>query len=208
MNVQHPGADLVRDPGHVAAPPSGEEVAFEQLYRRTCGAAGGSGAADAADLLAQVYLVAWRRRDVLPPADQQRPWLYGIARLVLAEHHRRTPAHLPLDEVAQHGGGPGAVGGGDDVPGGSARAVALHRALAELGEVDRELLLLTVWDGLTGSEAARALGISSGAARVRLHRARRRLGGHPGLRALLDEPEPADPRPVVARDSAHRTGYR
>ena len=50
----------------------------------------------------------------------------------------------------------------------------LNAALAGLSESDRELLLVVAWEGLTHAEAAAALGISPGAARTRLHRARRR----------------------------------
>lgn len=176
-----------------------EEAAFERLYlttradllahlhRRTGGRVGG--ASEAADLLAQVYLVAWRRRDVMPPEGQQRPWLFGVARLVLAEHHRTTPAHASLDELTEQQVPRARQTQDDDAdPGASARsAVVLRRALVDLPEVDRELLLLTVWDGLSIAEAARSLGISAGAARVRLHRARRRLKSHGELAALLDE---------------------
>jgi hypothetical protein len=38
---------------------------------------------DAADVVADTYLVAWRRLDQVP-ADAERPWLFGVARKVLA----------------------------------------------------------------------------------------------------------------------------
>jgi RNA polymerase sigma-70 factor (ECF subfamily) len=53
----------------------------------------------------------------------------------------------------------------------------LRAALAVLTDSDRELLLLVGWEGLSQAEAATALGISPGAARVRLHRARKRALG-------------------------------
>lgn len=59
------------------------------------------------------------------------------------------------------------------------------RAMSELGDEDRELLLLISWEELSPGEAARVLGISSLAARSRLHRARRRL------RTLLEQRESA-----------------
>jgi len=52
---------------------------------------------------------------------------------------------------------------------------ALASALATLGERDREVLLLTAWEGLAPGEAATVLGCSRNAFAVRLHRARRRL---------------------------------
>ena len=51
----------------------------------------------------------------------------------------------------------------------------MFRALAALGERDREALLLVAWDGLEPAAAAEALGVRSGTFAVRLHRARRRF---------------------------------
>jgi RNA polymerase sigma-70 factor (ECF subfamily) len=57
--------------------------------------------------------------------------------------------------------------------------------MTELSDEDRELLLLVAWEGLSPNEVAKVLGISSLAARSRLHRARRRL------RALIESDTPA-----------------
>ena len=43
---------------------------------------------DAADVTADTFLVAWRRLAHVPPAHETRPWLYGVARRVLANHRR------------------------------------------------------------------------------------------------------------------------
>ena len=51
----------------------------------------------------------------------------------------------------------------------------LGRALAALSERDREVLLLVAWEDLSPALAARALGVTQAAFRVRLHRSRRRL---------------------------------
>jgi RNA polymerase sigma-70 factor (ECF subfamily) len=51
----------------------------------------------------------------------------------------------------------------------------VYEALRALRPRDREVLLLTAWDGLNASEAAAVLGCSPTAYRIRLHRARRRL---------------------------------
>jgi DNA-directed RNA polymerase specialized sigma24 family protein len=69
--------------------------------------------ADAADVLSETLLVAWRRADALPQdAEGARRWLIGVARGVLA-NQRRT--HLLAC--------PGRAGGGADRrgPGGAAR---------------------------------------------------------------------------------------
>src|SRR6476469_3060928 len=44
--------------------------------------------ADAADIVAETFLVAWRRLDDVPAGAEARPWLFGVARRVLANHYR------------------------------------------------------------------------------------------------------------------------
>jgi RNA polymerase sigma factor (sigma-70 family) len=137
---------------------------------------------DAADVVAETFLVAWRRFDEVPVDDGARLWLYGVARLVVTNawraERRRTRLGARLaeslrTEIATH-----------QAPRGEAAEIL--RAIGELGEEDRELLLLISWEGLSPGEAARVLGVSGLAARSRLHRARRRL------RALISEREATD----------------
>jgi RNA polymerase sigma factor (sigma-70 family) len=54
-------------------------------------------------------------------------------------------------------------------------AQLLARALCRLAESDREVLQLTVWEGLTPAELATAMSIPAATVRTRLHRARLRL---------------------------------
>jgi RNA polymerase sigma factor (sigma-70 family) len=132
---------------------------------------------DAADVVAETFLIAWRRLAEVPIDAGARLWLYAVARRVIANLHRterrrtrlgRRLAESLQTELATH-----------PPPGGEA-AEAL-RAIAGLGDEDRELLLLVSWEELSPGEAAKVLGISSLAARSRLHRARRRL------RALMED---------------------
>ncbi|HZU92821.1 MAG TPA: sigma-70 family RNA polymerase sigma factor [Microbacterium sp.] len=120
---------------------------------------------DAEDLAAEVFEIAWRRRaDV--PVDWVLPWLYRTAGFVLANHRRRVRA-LPLqlaDEPID-----------DDHAHRIAERDRLSRALAELSERDRDILLMHAWEGLTGDELAAALGISRSGAQAALSRARARL---------------------------------
>jgi RNA polymerase sigma-70 factor (ECF subfamily) len=51
----------------------------------------------------------------------------------------------------------------------------IEHAVADLGETDQEILRLHAWEELAHDEIALVLGLSRGAVRVRLHRARRRL---------------------------------
>jgi RNA polymerase sigma-70 factor, ECF subfamily len=128
--------------------------------------------ADADDVLAEVFLVAWRRLEEVPSA-QERIWLLGVARRALANQRRGSTRKGALRErLAVHASAP-APAPAQPFP--AAGQTRLGRALASLSESDRELLLLLAWEGLGNDEAARVLEIRPRALRVRLHRARRRL---------------------------------
>ncbi|AGL19054.1 RNA polymerase sigma factor [Actinoplanes sp. N902-109] len=127
---------------------------------------------DAADVVAETFLVAWRRGRELPGGDDARLWLYGVARRVLANQHRgdqrreRLGARLRQRLAPEPAADPGA-----EVP----DRLAVRAALARLPELDREVLTLTVWEGLPPREVAGVLGLSAAAVRTRLSRARARL---------------------------------
>jgi RNA polymerase sigma factor (sigma-70 family) len=145
---------------------------------------------DAADLVAETYLVLWRRIGRLPGDDDgARAWAFGVAGGVLRNHRRGVRRRLALadrlrDSLAE--------ATEPDVPAGSP---SVRAALAQLSEEDQELVTLIAWDGLSPTQAAQALGIEPGAARVRLHRARRRL------RATLGAAEGLEPPPPTAASS-------
>lgn len=135
----------------------------------------------ARDVTAETFLVAWRRLDVA--LERGLPWLYATAALTLRNHHRsehRTGA--VAERLASLAPAPA-----DDHAEGHASRDAVRRAVRSLPEGDRELLLLTVWEQLDVRSAALVVECSTGAAHVRLHRARRRL------RALLEDPGPLEP---------------
>jgi RNA polymerase sigma-70 factor, ECF subfamily len=76
---------------------------------------------------------------------------------------------------------------------GIAEADAVETAMRRLGRRDQELLYLIAWEDLKIADAAQVLGCSVATARVRLHRARRRLA------RLLDEEVLGVSDPSVAR---------
>ncbi len=122
--------------------------------------------ATAADVLSEVFVVAWQRLDEVP-ADPL-PWLLACARRVLWHQQRAERRRVKLVErlTVNTPRTPLSVELRDD---------ALAQAFATLTERDREALLLTAWEGLTADKAARVLGCSPQAFRVRAHRARKRL---------------------------------
>lgn len=122
---------------------------------------------DAEDVVAETFLVAWRRLESLPA--EPLPWLLGIARKVIATRrrgnrrvsnlhnrlHEHAPRFQPIDDPADRAG--------------------LAAAFNSLSEKDREVLMLVGWDGLTATQAAEVLGCSPQSLSLRLHRARKRL---------------------------------
>jgi RNA polymerase sigma-70 factor (ECF subfamily) len=128
-----------------------------------------------ADLAEEAVAAAFARVLDGPPAPdgvRARPWLFGVTRHVCLDmrhaRSRRAPEealHLSADGAA----GPEAVAEARD-----ALAGALDD-LAGLPEDLRAALLLRVQEGLSHEAIGEVLGITSGAARVRVHRARTAL---------------------------------
>lgn len=123
----------------------------------------------AADAVAETYLVLWRRLDDAP--EQVLPWLYGVARKVIANQRRGQQRQSALSaRLAEE------LAGLPDLRGPEPQqAPALRRAFAALSDQDRELLALLAWEHLDRDQVALSLGISRATARVRIHRARQRF---------------------------------
>ena len=153
----------------------------------------------ARDVVAETFLVAWRRLAAVPsdPA-QAEPWLYGVARRVLANVDRSAQRRLRVtarlwNEVHGH-----------QVPDPAAAISERQRicqALSRLPELDREVLLLLGWEELTIAGAAVAMGCSPSAMAMRVQRARRRM-----LRALRsidgdEQPSPSLSQSLVQSES-------
>jgi RNA polymerase sigma-70 factor, ECF subfamily len=163
------------DDGWVVRAP--ELARFELLFREHADAVLAYAARrtdpDAAqEVVAETFLVAWRRLAVVP--DPALPWLLGVARRVLANERRsskrgqaltlrlvrepRRHAHEPTDEVDER--------------------LSAQAALGLLPPHEREAIELLAWEGLSTAEAAQVLGCSRGVLAVRVYRARRRLRSH------------------------------
>jgi RNA polymerase sigma-70 factor (ECF subfamily) len=149
-------------------------------------------AQDAADVVAEVFLVAWRRLDDVPSAEGGRLWLYGVARNALANQKRSERRRERLAEQLRWQL-PAAVQSVTPLP---PETGTIRAALDRLGSEDQEILRLAGWEELTPGEIAIVLGISQVAARSRLHRARRRLRA-----ALQRGLEPEEPRPVCPQEA-------
>ena len=125
---------------------------------------------DAADVVAETFTVAWRRLEDVPDGEQARPWLYGVARRVLANQRRGIERRRRLQDRLQD---ESTRPVGSEASDGELPEVAhVGEAFAQLAEGDRELLTLVAWDGLSREQIAAILGCSPTTVRVRLHRAR------------------------------------
>jgi RNA polymerase sigma-70 factor (ECF subfamily) len=158
--------------------PAGDgQVEFRQLFtstysrlvayarRRTLNSA------EADDVVAEVYAIAWRRRSDLPTDGPALPWLYGIAANVVRNSRRAGSRRLQLVERLQadptvHASAVDAEDQAHD---------QLRLALERLSWDDQEVLRLVTWEGLSHAEAGQALDCSTNAVGIRIHRARQRL---------------------------------
>jgi RNA polymerase sigma factor (sigma-70 family) len=149
-----------------------------------------------ADMTAEVFVAAIRSADDFEPGlGSERAWLYGIARNIAASERRR--AAREHDARSRFAGrrllDDDDIGRMEDRIDAEAEARHARAALAGLADDQRAVLELVAIDGLSVRDAAVALGIQPGAARVRLHRARR------AARSALGQqrPEPAGAEPLT-----------
>lgn len=124
---------------------------------------------EAEDVASETFVRAWARRDRLR-TETLKAYLLAIARSIFLKHRKTTNNHQELSEDLT-----------DGAPDPQRQATArmdLNRvtnALARLPETDRLALVLRTEQSLPYAEIGRVLEISEGAARVKVHRARRRL---------------------------------
>jgi RNA polymerase sigma-70 factor (ECF subfamily) len=129
---------------------------------------------EAADAAADTFLVAWRRFGEMPRGDAERPWLYGVAYRVVSNQRRSALRRGRLTERLK-------MTDSDTVDGPGLQVIRsetdreVMEALARLNEIDREVVLMSLWEEMSSPEVAEALGIKQAAVRKRLSRARRRL---------------------------------
>lgn len=145
------------------------EAAYPDLLRFAQRRAPGT---QAEDIVAEAFLVAWRRLDDVPEQLlDARAWLFGIARHTIMNTHRgaerRRALAVRLAEIT-----PASAYDDAELV---ARQVDLAAAWSRLSAVHQEALALAVLDDLAAPQAAVVLGISPVAFRLRLSRARRAL---------------------------------
>jgi RNA polymerase sigma-70 factor (ECF subfamily) len=178
-----------------------DDAWFEQLYERHHRAVSAYcvrrvGHSEAPDAVGEVFAVAWRRVDDVPGDDRALPWLYGVARRVVSHHWRGARRGRRLVEkagtvrVVPH-------------PGPEVQTVAnvehqmVRDAAMQLRAIDREVLLLSAWEGLTHGQIAEALGCSLAAVDKRVTRAKNRLARRYESLAGVESPTSGQESPEI-----------
>ena len=148
---------------------------------------------DGEDAAAEVFAVAARRVEEIDWSTV-RPWLYGVARGVIANRNRSLSRRRRLDTRMREMA-PAPTGGVDEIVIKSTETLETLAALRRLRPGDQEMLMLSAWEGLSLSEIALSLEISVDAAKKRLERAKHRLA-----EALQREPKAVATARVVMDD--------
>ena len=165
----------------VAAALDGDQEAFARLVGRYTGAVFNlcyrmlGSPQDAEDATQEIFLRAYTRLDSYDPARRFSTWILSIgSNHCIDRLRRRRYAWLTLDDVAfwLPSGGPGPEGNALE----RERADEVQRALQQLPEQYRLVLVLRYWHDLSYDEIAAQVGISESALKTRLHRARKQLG--------------------------------
>lgn len=128
---------------------------------------------DPDDVVAEVFATAWRHRTKLP--DDPVPWLLRTASHQVLHALR---AGQRRERLARRAGGQASVAGQDHADQVAARHDAgqlITAAMAQLSPSDQEVLRLAAWEELSTTDIAYVLSCTEVSARVRLHRAKRRL---------------------------------
>ena len=148
---------LEREKRFLAAHAASHDRIYRYFRRRT------ADAATAEDLCSEVFRIAWEK--LATGGDLSVMVLFGVAKNVLRNHDRSAVRSANLigalraerwHEAPSH-----------DSP--------VREALERLSPDEREVLLLTYWDGFTSKEISDLLNTSATAVRMRLHRARKAL---------------------------------
>ena len=162
---------MTRSPGGEVRP-----AEFERLYTARYAEIAGYvrrrvAEADADDVIAHVFTVAWRRFEQVPPPPDDRLWLFGVARNSVAEHDRSRQRRIRLQfRLAQDAvtAASWARGAANSDP----RYEPVLTAMSSLPPAEREALQLVLWEELTHAEAASVLSCSVNAFELRYRRAR------------------------------------
>ena len=126
------------------------------------------------DVVAETFLVAWKRISHVPEGTDALRWLYAVAYRVVGHQWRRSARRRALGRrlasiaVAE-------IGPPEDFVVVSEDSAQVLDAASRLKPSDRELLTMALWDELSYRDIASILEISASAVKQRVYEAKRRL---------------------------------
>jgi RNA polymerase sigma factor (sigma-70 family) len=182
----------------VEAVRSGDTEAFSQLYRAHAGAVRAVAASQVhdreaiADIVQDTFFRALRNLTSLQDPARFRPWLLSIARNLATDQLRARGRVIIVDdsatsEVADPRPGPGYVAELSEL------AEQVKGCVAGLSTRDATAIVMVAQLGFTPEQVAGALGLTAGATKVLLHRARRRMRHALVLQVMVRQPDLACP---------------
>jgi len=131
---------------------------------------------EAEDITSDTFVHAWARRDRVR-TETLKAYLFGIARNISLERHRKRKHEVVLEDVHSD-----PAPGPDRLVESKLELQGVQRVLQTLPEIDRAALALRVWHELPYDEIARVLGLSLASTKVKIHRVRKKL-----MAAQMDE---------------------
>ena len=151
--------------------------AFEALYRRHASRVLGLATrrlrdrGRAEDATQEAFAAIWRSaRSFRPGRGSGTTWLYTVARNAIIDRARRNRTEFDeVPELTFDGPGP------DSEAEASWVSEAVHHAVSQLPEKEREVIALAYWSELSQSEVAARLGVPLGTVKTRTRSALNRL---------------------------------
>lgn len=124
-----------------------------------------------ADIVAEVFVVAWRRFLEVPEQTKELPWLYGVARNLVANHFRNVQRSSALTDrlILEEGVSVDTSAGSSDLE------IRVRRAVDRLSDLDREIFRLIHWEELSHEEVGLSVGLTAKAVERRVARARAKV---------------------------------
>ena len=138
-----------------------------EVYRFAHWLAGNS--CEAEDITSETFIRAWVKNSTIR-TETLKAYLFAIARNVHLERQRKSKRQVALeDDYPDTGPGP------DRLVESQLELQIVRRVLQTLPEIDRVAFILRVQHELPYAEIARVLGLSLTAAKVKVHRVRKKL---------------------------------
>ena len=192
MSEGIPGVEGPTDEELVARYKAGEERAFDEIVERyerrvySIALRMSGNTDDAADITQDVFISSLRALRKFRGDAKLSTWLHRVAVNAALDHVRRRKRR-PMQATDELPDRPSTDPGPEEEAERAARAAEVHRALSDISDDHRAVIVLHDLQGLDYAGVADALGVPVGTIKSRIHRARVELAQRLGH---LRETEP------------------